>query len=362
MTATGGGRQNRKREHLEAVLHLEDGPCRTGFEDIRLVHCALPELDLDDVSLETTLCGLRLGSPLIINAITGGSPDIERVNASLAALARDLGLAMAVGSQTAAIEDPAVRTSFSVVRRVNPGGIVLANVGAHVPPEWALEAVDMVQASALQVHLNVAQELAMSEGERKFRGLIGNIRAIVSSVGVPVIVKEVGFGLAREEAISLARCGVSALDVGGQGGTNFVAIEGLRRGERAGRTLLEWGLPTAVSLAETVTALAECGLERNVQVIAGGGLRDAGDMVKALCLGAQVCSIAAPLARAVLAGQEEDVRGRIGSILRDLKLLMLLVGAAAPGELKEKAVIIMGKTAEWLTRRGINVDAYARAR
>jgi len=344
-------REKRKLAHLAGAVELGDGPGTTGFEDIHLVHNALPELDWEEIDLHTTFCGKTLTSPIFINAMTGGAREVKRINAALAHVAARRGLAMAVGSQTAALEDPGLRDTFQVVREVNPDGFIMANVGAHVPVEWAVEAVDMIRADALQVHLNVPQEMAMTEGERCFRGSLERIAELAREIPVPVVVKEVGFGIAREEAARLIPTGIRAIDVGGKGGTNFIAIELARRSEEMGESFLEWGLPTAVTLVEVVE---EAGTR--VDVAATGGIRRGLDAGKALALGARAVGIAGPLVR--LLAMEEDglLEEELSRLERELRLVMLMTGARTVEDLRRRPVVITGRTAEWLSRRGINLS------
>lgn len=348
-------REKRKLAHLSAAMELGDGPGTTGFEDIHLVHNALPELDWDEIDLQTTFCGKILSSPVFINAITGGAREAKGINRALAQVAARRGLAMAVGSQTAALEEPGLKDTFRVVRDMNPDGFIMANVGAHVPLEWAVEAVEMIRADALQVHLNVPQEMAMNEGERRFRGSLERISDMARRLPVPVVVKEVGFGIAREEAARLIPTGIRAIDVGGKGGTNFIAIELARRsGEAVGESFLEWGIPTAVSLVEVAE---EAGTR--IDIAASGGIRRGLDAAKALALGASTIGIAGPLVR--LLAREDDglLDEEISRLEKELRLVMLLTGARTVGDLRRRPVVITGRTAEWLSRRGIDLSHFA---
>jgi isopentenyl-diphosphate delta-isomerase len=233
---------------------MPDGPSTTGLEDIRLLNCSLPELDLEEIDLSQELWGKKLQFPLIINALTGGNDQAKSINRDLAIVCRKYGLAMAVGSQTIALENPNRVESFSIVRDYNPEGVVIANLGAGTGTNAAREAVNMIAADAIQLHLNVPQELAMPEGERCFRGIVDKVAKIVNDSEVPVIAKEVGFGLSRESVQQLYQVGVRVFDIGGQGGTNFIAIEDKRGGLFQGE-LDSWGIPTAVSLAEIVACV-----------------------------------------------------------------------------------------------------------
>jgi isopentenyl-diphosphate delta-isomerase len=331
-----------------------DGPLSAGFEDARFIHCSLPELAWEQVTVEADLLGRTLAVPIVIEAMTGGHPEVQPIVAGLARVARAVGAAMAVGSQRAALEDPALAETFAVARRENPGGMVIANVGAEVDPQGAARAVAMIGADLLQVHLNVAHELAMAEGERDFRGRLHNLREVIRTVQVPVMVKETGAGLSRETALLVTELGAAAVDIGGAGGTNFAAVECERGGKDVARGLVSWGIPTLASLVEVADAVGH-----RVQVVASGGLRSGHDAAKALALGASAVGLAGPIVRALLTSGEAAAVDLIRGMVEQLKAVMLLTGSRDLGELRGKPVILCGPTAEWLTRRGVDVDRLA---
>ena len=353
-------RSKRKVDHLNAAALQVEGLSESGLDDVVLVHNCLPEVDLSEVRLDTCLCGYDLRSPVIIDAITGGAEESERVNAILAQAARKWGMAMAVGSQTTAIEegDVGARKTFQVVRRENPNGIVMANVGASVPPDWAVRAIEMIQANILQLHLNAAHELAMKEGERRFSGILRRIEEIVRRVEVPVMVKEVGFGIAREQAALLASTGIRSINIGGKGGTNFVAIEAMRSDELPSRSALEWGIPTCVSLVEVVMSVGS-----SLDIVASGGFRSGLDVAKGLALGAVAVGIAGLFVRLIVNADDDEATElldeTLGRIDRDLRRVMLLCGACETGQLRKHPVVILGRTAEWLRARNIDVSWFA---
>ncbi|NLB18278.1 MAG: type 2 isopentenyl-diphosphate Delta-isomerase, partial [Syntrophomonadaceae bacterium] len=223
-------RSQRKKEHLTIARQLGNKYNSCGFDDIALVPNALPELNLEEVDTAISFLGKNLSMPLIINAITGGVDEALTINGSLARLAAQHGLGMAVGSQTIALDDKELSKGFKIVRKENRDGLILANVAANTKPRVALQAVDMIEADGLQIHLNIPQELAMKEGDRDFRGLLDNMAELARIAPVPIIAKEVGFGLSRETCQRLYGAGVRIFDVGGRGGTNFIAIEQARSG------------------------------------------------------------------------------------------------------------------------------------
>lgn len=347
-------RQSRKLDHLRHALELEDGPCATGFADVRLIHNCLPEVAWNDVSLDSRMLGWEMAQPILLNAITGGATDVQEVNGLLASFASAAKLPMAVGSQYAAIVDDSFIESYRVVRRNNPDGIIIANLGAHADVKQAKAAVAMLGAQALQIHLNPAQELLMSEGDRDFRSYLSNISKIAAAVEVPVIVKEVGFGMAREQVRFLLESGIKAIDVGGAGGTNFAAIEAGRQDERPHDDLISWGIPTVISAVETIETVAG-----RLPVIVSGGVRTPLDAVKALMLGADSVAMATPFLRRLFnAGLEETLQA-FERFCHDMKTIMLLSGANSIAELKKRPILIGGESADWLTRRGFCLDKYA---
>ncbi|MGZ4122079.1 MAG: type 2 isopentenyl-diphosphate Delta-isomerase, partial [Tumebacillaceae bacterium] len=241
--------EQRKLDHVRYALELPT-TMENGFSDLRFVHRALPDCDVADVSLATSIGGLTLSSPILINAMTGGAERTEQINRDLAEVAKRTGIAMAVGSQRAALKDERLMRTYAVVREVNPDGILIANLGAGASVADAQRAIDMIGANLLQLHLNAAQELTMPEGDRAFRGLTDAIAEVAAKVSVPVIVKEVGNGMGAETFAKLATTGVRVIDVAGSGGTNFVSIENQRRTTFHYEQLEGWGQTTAISLLE----------------------------------------------------------------------------------------------------------------
>lgn len=345
-------RISRKMEHIHHAMSIRPQG-RNGLADVRLVPNALPDISLSSVSLATRIGELNLSSPILINAMTGGAEETEAINGQLAAAAKETGSAMAVGSQMSAIRDRSVRNSYRIVRKMNPDGIILANLGAEATVEQALEAVEMISADALQIHLNVMQELLMPEGERDFQGTTERISRIAEAAGVPVIVKEVGFGIASEAAVRLKAAGIHALDVGGSGGTSFAAIENARR-SRPLEALNQWGCTTAVALLECAPVFGRGSM------IASGGIRCGLEVVKALALGASAAGVAGFFLKLLQqSGVDGLVRG-IGEMKEETALAMAALGAGNVEDLWRCPVVILGETAEWCRARGIDTESLAR--
>ena len=346
-------RQSRKTEHFKQAMLMQDGPVAAGFADLTLLHNCLPETNGAAVSLQTECAGFRLAHPVIINAMTGGAPDLLQVNARLAEIARRTQSVMAVGSQFAAIEHPEAVESFTVVRKVNPDGLIWANIGAYADVSAAERVVDMLRADALQVHLNAAQETCMQEGDSDYTGWLRHIEAMARSLSVPVIAKETGCGMARAQVRQLAEVGVRAVDVGGAGGTNFVAIESARTESPAAEDFMFWGIPAAISALEAAEILPP-----GVDLIVSGGVRTPLDALKSFAVGAAAVGIAAPVLR-LSEGQNVAAAVKwVESYLQGLKKGMLMLGRKRPRELAEHPLIITGKVAQWLAARGISPTKY----
>lgn len=355
-------RQSRKLDHVRLAAAERAGD--SGFDHVHLVHAALPGGALEQVDLSTALAGRELPAPLIINAMTGGAGAVGEINRQLAEVAARFGLAMAVGSQTAALKDPAVASTYAVVRETHPKGVILANLSANASVDDARRAVQMLGADLLQVHLNATQELIMPEGDRDFSRWLANIERLVVGARVPVLVKEVGFGLSAQAVQQLAGVGVRMVDVGGRGGTNFARIEARRAAEGGGQPeyaldpgLEAWGIPTACALAEVV-ALGLPGLA----VVASGGIAHGSEAAKALALGACAVGVAGPLLRAILRGGEAEAAAYVETFLLNLRRTMLLAGAVSLAALAHQPVVLFDWVGQWCAVRGVDVDGLARRR
>ena len=346
--------RRRKIEHIEICLD-EEVQCQrpTMFDDIEFVHNALPEIDKDNIDLTTNFFGLRAGAPLIIAAMTGGHPKTKDVNMKLASAAEELGLPIGVGSQRAAVEDPSLADTFQIVRESAPSVPVIANIGAtHV--QVAPEAVSMIEADILAVHLNPLQEAIQPEGDCNSEGALENIAAIVDAVDVPVIIKETGAGISGEVAKRLEDAGIVGIDVGGVGGTSWAGVEYYRALKedddlkaQLGLEFWDWGIPTALSVLMVLDAT-------DLDVIATGGIRSGLDVAKALALGATAAGVAHPLLRPAVHGSALDVIVELERILEGLRVAMYLTGSEKVEELSSKKLILSGSLVESLKSLGID--------
>jgi isopentenyl-diphosphate delta-isomerase len=350
MIDQAGTTERRKGEHLKINLEcdVQARATTTGLERYRFIHNALPEGRFEDVDIGTTFLGHFLSAPILISSMTGGVKAGWEINRRLATAARELGCAMGVGSQRIALDDPGAARFFEV-RDVAPNIPLFANLGAvqlnyGYGPDQCRRAIEMICADALILHLNPLQEVVQPEGNRNFSGLLRRIEAVCSSVGVPVIVKEVGCGISEDAARRLVSAGVSAIDVGGAGGTSWSAVEHHRarsaRGRRVSEAFIDWGIPTAESIV-----MARRGAPEH-PLIASGGLRNGLDAAKAIALGADLAGFAGPLLKAAALGETEIV-DCLASIIDELRIALFCSGARTLTHLKDAALTNAGD-GSWL--------------
>jgi isopentenyl-diphosphate Delta-isomerase len=292
----------RKAEHIRICLEsdVQFQTQSSGFDRYRFSHSCLPELDYQDIDLTTKLLGKQLGAPILISSMTGGTQQAKEINYRLAEVAQAYGLAMGVGSQRVAIEQPDVADTFQV-RKVAPDILLLANIGAvqlnyRYGIAECLRAVELLEADALILHLNPLQECIQPQGDTNFKGLLDRIATVCQQLPVPVVVKEVGNGISAEMARQLITAGVSGLDVAGAGGTSWAKVESERAKtalqRRLGETFGDWGIPTT----ECITTIRQ--IAPTIPLIASGGVRNGLDIAKAIALGADVAGLALPFLQA----------------------------------------------------------------
>ncbi|OLO42894.1 type 2 isopentenyl-diphosphate Delta-isomerase [Alkalihalophilus pseudofirmus] len=346
-------RSVRKNEHI--IHAIDTGQERNhGFNDIQLVHQTLPNSNFQSIDISTTIGELSLSSPIFINAMTGGGGERTKdINQRFAEVAKATNIGMAVGSQMAAIKNIEERDTYSIVRKANPKGIIIGNLGSEATVEQAKVAAEMLEANALQIHLNVVQELVMPEGDRDFTGAIDRIEKIVHALPIPVIVKEVGYGMSKESAKKLVDAGVSIVDVGGYGGTNFSKIENMRR-KKTLQFFNDWGINTTASLVEITKS------QPHLHVISSGGVQNVLDIVKSLALGADATGIAGHFLKILIDEGEGALVQEIESMHEDIKLLMTALGANIIADLQKTPLVISGPTYHWLQQRGLSPEEYSR--
>ncbi|GAC1656976.1 MAG: type 2 isopentenyl-diphosphate Delta-isomerase [Ktedonobacteraceae bacterium] len=353
--------KQRKIEHVSIALGQDVSvPQRANWNDIQFVHQALPEVDLDKIDTSVTFLERRLRYPLFISSLTGGHPDVTSINRNLARAAEEYGLALGVGSQRAAIVNSEVAASYAVTREYAPHAFLIANIGApqlivqsrHAAfrLEQVKQAIDMIEANALAVHMNSLQEAAQPEGDRRSVGEAAALKALANEVAVPVIAKETGAGVCREQALLLRSCGVAAIDVGGAGGSSMSAMEAARsraRGDEQtmniGLLYRDWGIATPISVVEASVA--------RLPLISTGGVRSGLDVARALALGATLVGMGFPFLKAASESYEQ-VCELLECVVAELKVAMQLSGVQSVTQMQQTDVVVTGETRNWLTLRG----------
>jgi isopentenyl-diphosphate delta-isomerase len=335
------GTSARKADHIR--INLEEdvrSGLSTGLERYQFVHQALPALDLKAIDTEAAWFGKILRLPLLISSMTGGTETALALNRTLAAAAQAAGIAMGLGSQRAAIENPSLASTFQV-RDVAPDILLFANLGAvqfnyGYGLEQCRRAVDMIQADALILHLNALQEAVQPEGDSNFSGLLAKIESVCRALPVPVIAKEVGWGMSEQAARQLASAGVAAIDVAGAGGTSWSQVEMHRARtdtqKRVAAAFLGWGIPTADAIQNVRRAAPQ------LPVIASGGLRDGIDVAKCLALGAGLAGLAGPFLKAA-AVSLDAAHEAITEIGRELRIAMFASGAGSLAQLQSTPLV-----------------------
>lgn len=345
-----GNTSNRKVEHIRICL-TEDVQAHgigAGLDEWRFVHQALPEIDLAQLDLSQQLFGKTITAPLLISSMTGGAEWGARINRTLAQATQKWGLAMGVGSQRAAVENPDLRYSYAI-REIAPNVPLLANLGAvqlnyGYGVEQCLVAVQMLEADALILHLNALQEAVQPSGNVNFKGLLTRIAEVCEKLAchnIPVVVKEVGNGISAEVAQRLIAAGVAGLDVGGSGGTSWSQVESFRVKreveQRAASAFANWGIPTAQSILWARQAANDAPTQ--VTIIGSGGIRNGVDIAKTIGLGADVAGMALPFLKAAEQGLEA-VNDLIEQTLRELRIAMFCIGAASIQALQDTPHLI----------------------
>lgn len=341
-----GRTEGRKADHVNISLNEDVSAKYNYWDDIQLVHNALPELDKDSIDLGVEVFGRRLKAPIIIAAMTGGYKDARDINENLARAAAEMGLGLGVGSQRAAIEDRALAHTFEVVKDYDVP-LVLGNIGApqvkKADISFAKKAMAMVDADLLCIHLNFTQEIVQPEGDTDASEALDGISRWAKEV--PVLAKETGAGITREVARALFKTGVKGIDVGGLGGTSFSAVEVYRARqsehrlhERLGQTFWNWGIPTPVSVIEAAVGLP---------IIATGGVRNGMDVARAIVLGASCAGIARPLLRPAVEGIHRLLE-ELEMIVSELRAAMFLTASESVARLRHRKKVITGPTSLWL--------------
>jgi isopentenyl-diphosphate delta-isomerase len=353
------GISERKADHIELCATGDVGfhHKTTLLERVDLVHDSLPELALDEIDLSVSILGKTLRAPLVISAMTGGTPRARDINKELASIAEERGYGFGLGSQRAMLRGD--RDDTYVVRDVAPTVLLLGNIGAVQARELSTDAVNdligRVGADAICIHLNPAQEIVQVGGDRYFAGALGAMERLAEELAVPVVAKETGCGIGPRAARRLARAHVKHLDVSGAGGTSWVAVETERAvpvkmgdtpmppGSRSlGTALREWGVPTAAAIL-----IAKKARPRFQTIIATGGIKSGLDAAKAIALGAHAAGIARPVLQALVSAGREGALRFLDQVEAELRAVMLLVGAGSVRALRKAQVVLSGDLPRW---------------
>lgn len=345
---------NKKDDHVDLALKFHGTQKKSDFDNLQFVHQVFSNVSVDDVDISASFGGYKFDQPFYINGMTGGTGKTKGYNEKLSILARETGLFIASGSLSVGLKDSSVLESFKVVRKMNPNGIVFANLGAEKTLEDAKRAVDILDANGLQIHVNICQELVMPEGDRSFNKWLKNIEDIVNNLGLPVVVKEVGFGMSRNAIKSLFDIGVKTVDIGGKGGTNFARIENFRRIEDDKYNFLEnFGNSTVVSLLEAKDFIDDH------EILASGGVRNSLDIVKALAFGARSVGMAARFLSLVENKSLDKAIEEVNNWKYHIKSIMSLLGARKIEDLRNTDLILQNDVKDWAIERRIDWTHYA---
>ena len=337
--------EERKRDHLRICLEEDVAPpyLSTGLNEYHFIHQALPEIDLAAVRPSLRLLGKELNAPLIISSMTGGTKEAERINLNLAQAAQEVGVGMGVGSLRAALEDPRLASTYQV-RRVAQGILLFANLGAvqlnyGYGPEECQRAVEMIDADALILHLNPLQECLQPEGNTNFAALLPKIQEVRRHLSVPLVVKEVGWGISKPVAEMLEKAGVAAIDVAGRGGTSWSEVERHRAVDskmvNMARSFGDWGISTARSIQMVREAAPR------TTIIASGGVRTGVDVAKAIALGAHAAGMAIPFLEAAARGSLAVVE-KLEEITQELRVAMFCIGVTNLEALRDTPLLERG--------------------
>ncbi|MCJ7443695.1 MAG: type 2 isopentenyl-diphosphate Delta-isomerase [Methanotrichaceae archaeon] len=352
--------KKRKVDHIRICLEKAVECYRRPFEDLVLIHSALPEISENDIDVSCDFLGQKVRAPLIISAMTGGHPDTKKINVNLAEAAQEMGVALGVGSQRAALEDPKQEDTFSAVREAAPDVPIIGNIGAvqlrKCGPEVLEILAEMIDANAIAIHLNFLQESVQPEGDRDASGIFEALRYAARGT-VPLLIKETGAGIGHEIARELVKNGLKLIDVSGMGGTSWSGVEAYRAEEAGdiesmelGKLFWNWGIPTPASIVECLSAGAD--------VVASGGIRSGIDAAKSIALGASMTGIALPLLSPATKSSDEVVKV-LKTYVRALKISMFLTGCRNIHELQCAPLVVLGSTKDWLNQRGFDIKKYS---
>ena len=345
--------ESRKLDHIKISLDrdVKFNKKTTGFEDIELIHHALPELDLDSIETKVTFLKKEFNAPIVIEAMTGGNENSMEINGLLAQLANEFNIPMGLGSQRAGIENKDLAATYSVARDVSKDIFLIGNIGgAQLNKGFGVteinECIDMIKANAIAIHLNPLQESLQKEGDKNFKGVLKKLEELNDSISVPLIIKETGCGFSKEDLKLLKTIGIKNIDIAGAGGTSWAAVEHFRNKsfpvlEEISKNFWDWGIPTVVS---TIWA-SEIGFN----IISSGGIRTGIEVAKSISCGATMAGLAHPLLKHAFENDLNALKEQLVQLILELKTTMFLTKSSSIDELKITEKIIQGKTKEWLS-------------
>lgn len=345
---------HRKEDHINICLEkpVQARHAKNLFDDIKLVNNSLPEINFDSIDTSITFLGHRFSAPIMVGAMTGGAELAKKINRNVAEAAQELGLGMVVGSQRAGLYDRVLSDTYSVARKAAPDIFIGSNIGgaqisAGLGAAEAKKLIDMLDADALYIHLNPAQEIIQPEGDARYSGVLSGIRKIAESVDKPVVAKEVGFGISGSVAQMLEKAGVAAIEVAGMGGTSYTAIEHYRAAnskmhmkDRMGVLFWDWGIPTAASLYSVRKAVS-------LPLVSSGGIRNGTEVAKSIVMGASMCATAWPVLKPACTSAEA-VKETLEEFIYALKCTMFLTGCRNMKELACLKYAAVGELREWM--------------
>lgn len=333
----------RKRAHLAIAekLYREHPQGNADFQQLRLLHPEFPELNQSEINLKSTLFGKPVSAPFYINAMTGGTTAAQRINQKLAQLAQHFQIPMAVGSMSILKSTPQVAASFQTVRQENPDGLVFANLGANHPVAFAEEMIQLLQADALQIHLNAPQEFAMAEGDQDFHWF-ANFQQLQKQIGpvTPLIAKEVGFGMSRQSISQLLKLGIAGIDLSGASSTDFIAIENERRSQRLSSNYSDFGLSIVESLLNYLSTQQVTPQTGTTTIFASGGIRTPWEAAKAFSLGADYVGMSAYFLHLALHHDLAEMRQIFDQWLSEFRGILLMFGCQTPADLQQIPLIL----------------------
>jgi isopentenyl-diphosphate delta-isomerase len=336
----------RKDEHVKISLEKDISAIHNYWDDVKLIHNALPEINKNEIDLSTKIFKKKLGAPLIISGMTGGYQKGKMINENLASAAEKYQLGMGVGSQRSALEKKELKETYSVIKNYNIP-LKFANIGASQLVIWghkktvekANEMIDMIDADVFVVCLNFLQEVIQAEGESNAKGCLDAIKKLTEDLDIPVIIKESGAGISKEVASRLIKTKIAGIDVGGAGGTSFAAIEHYRAEliddklhARGGKTFWNWGIPTPTSILDVGEVI-----DWKLPIIATGGIRNGLDAAKAITLGASCAGLARTMLEPA-SKSKKDTLFEINAIIKELRATMFLIGVEKVSKMTEVEV------------------------